>query len=114
MHNINKYTIKNLLLQFILFQILSFISISAQVNQEPVELEKIVVTPGRFMIYDGPVPQLSLSKTEIEQFPLIGNDIMRSGHIFPGVVASDYSARFSVRGGEKGWCIRTVRWNGTL
>ena len=26
---------------------------------------------------------------------------MRAAHIFPGVVASDYSARFSVRGGEK-------------
>ena len=26
---------------------------------------------------------------------------MRAGHIFPGVVSSDYSARFSVRGGEK-------------
>ncbi|MYF99117.1 TonB-dependent receptor, partial [Candidatus Poribacteria bacterium] len=73
----------------------------AQEVQKPVELEKIVVTPGRFTIYDGATPQISLSKQEIERFPLIDNDIMRSGHVFPGVIASDYSARFSVRGGEK-------------
>ena len=60
-----------------------------------------MVTPGRFAIDDGTPSKLSLSKQRIEQFPLIGNDAMRSAHIFPGVVASDYSARFSVRGGEK-------------
>ena len=75
--------------------------VHAQEGQKPIELDPIVVTPGRFMIYDGPTPQLSLSKQEIERFPLIDNDIMRSGHNLPGVMASDYSARFSVRGGEK-------------
>lgn len=101
MSNINFSPMKFLLFHIIFLQILTIIPVDAQENREPVELEKIVVTPGRFMIYDGPVPQLSLSKTEIEQFPLIGNDVMRSGHVFPGVIASDYSARFSVRGGEK-------------
>ena len=67
----------------------------------PVQLEKIVVTPGRFTIYDGASAKISLSKQEIERFPLIDNDVMRAGHIFPGVASSDYSTRFSVRGGEK-------------
>lgn len=101
MSNINFSPMKFLLFYIIFLHILTINTVYAQENREPVELEKIVVTPGRFMIYDGAVPQLSLSKTEIEQFPLIGNDVMRSGHVFPGVIASDYSARFSVRGGEK-------------
>ena len=73
----------------------------AQEETEPIQLKKIVVTPGRFTIYDGAAARLSLSKQEIERFPLIDNDVMRAGHIFPGVISSDYSARFSVRGGEK-------------
>ena len=101
MFGIRLYTIKFLLFHILLFQISSFLSVHAQENQKPIELEKIVVTPGRFTIYDGTTPQLSLSKEEIEKFPLIDNDVMRSGHIFPGVIATDYSARFSVRGGEK-------------
>lgn len=72
-----------------------------QEETEPIQLQKIVVTPGRFTIYDGAAARLSLSKQEIERFPLVDNDIMRAGHIFPGVVAADYSARFSLRGGEK-------------
>ncbi|MCY3552988.1 MAG: TonB-dependent receptor [Candidatus Poribacteria bacterium] len=65
------------------------------------QLERIVVTPGRFTIYDGTSAKISLSKEAIERFPLIDNDVMRAGHVFPGVVSSDYSTRFSVRGGEK-------------
>ena len=101
MSNIRLCTIRFLLLHIFFFSFAHFLTVYAQENQEPIELDKIVVTPGRFMIYDGTIPQLSLSKEEIERFPLIDNDIMRSGHILPGVTASDYSARFSVRGGEK-------------
>ncbi|MDE0318167.1 MAG: TonB-dependent receptor [Candidatus Poribacteria bacterium] len=101
MSNIRLCAIRFLLLHILFFSFAHFLTVYAEENQEPIELDKIVVTPGRFMIYDGTIPQLSLSKEEIERFPLIDNDIMRSGHILPGVIASDYSARFSVRGGEK-------------
>ena len=37
---------------------------------------------------------------EAETFPLVDNDLMRAVHVFPGVQASDYSARFALRGGE--------------
>ncbi|MXZ01183.1 TonB-dependent receptor plug domain-containing protein [Candidatus Poribacteria bacterium] len=73
----------------------------AEDDAAPIQLEKIVVTPGRFTIYDGTSTRIAISKQEIEQFPLVDNDVMRAGHVFPGVVSSDYSARFSVRGGEK-------------
>ena len=84
------------------FSLTSLFIVSAEEGDTPVTLEKIVVTPGRFTIYDGTSARISLSKQEIERFPLIDNDVMRAGHVFPGVVSSDYSARFSVRGGEKG------------
>ncbi|MDE0637802.1 MAG: TonB-dependent receptor [Candidatus Poribacteria bacterium] len=101
MSNTKLYVIRFLLFHILFLSFAHFLTVQAQENQKPIELEKIVVTPGRFMIYDGATPQLSLSKKEIERFPLIDNDIMRSGHILPGVTANDYSARFSVRGGEK-------------
>ena len=85
----------------LIFGLLSQFTVFAEEDAEPVQLEKIVVTPGRFTIYDGTSARIALSKQEIERFPLIDNDVMRAGHIFPGVVSSDYSARFSVRGGEK-------------
>ena len=88
-------------LHLLLFEFAGNLSASAQDDTEPVELDEIVVTPGRFAIDDGTPSKLSLSKQRIEQFPLVDNDVMRAAHIFPGVVASDYSARFSVRGGEK-------------
>ena len=83
------------------FGFVSSLTTLAEEAPEPVRIEKIVVTPGRFTIYEGTSARISLSKQEIEKFPLIDNDVMRAGHIFPGVVSSDYSARFSVRGGEK-------------
>ena len=76
-------------------------SVFAEDDAPPIKLEKIVVTPGRFTIYDGTSTRIAISKQEIEQFPLVDNDVMRAGHVFPGVASSDYSARFSVRGGEK-------------
>ncbi|MYG06901.1 TonB-dependent receptor plug domain-containing protein [Candidatus Poribacteria bacterium] len=90
-----------LIFSTLLFGLTSLFTTDAEEDAAPVELEKIVVTPGRFTIYDGTSARISLSQKEIERFPLIDNDVMRAGHVFPGVVSSDYSARFSVRGGEK-------------
>lgn len=87
-------------LHLLSFGIASCLDVSAQ-DDTTVQLDEIVVTPGRFAIDDGTPSKLSLSKQRIERFPLVGNDAMRAAHIFPGVAASDYSARFSVRGGEK-------------
>ena len=90
-----------LIFSTLFFGLTSLVAIFAEESTTPIELEKIVVTPGRFTIYEGASARISLSKQEIERFPLIDNDVMRAGHVFPGVISSDYSARFSVRGGEK-------------
>ena len=73
----------------------------AQTESEPIELEEIVVTPGKFTIQSGTDASLSLSKEGLDLFPLIDNDVFRAAHIFPGVTANDFSARFNLRGGEK-------------
>ena len=72
-----------------------------QTESEPIELEEIVVTPGKFTVQDGTDASLSLSKEAIDLFPLIDNDVFRAAHIFPGVTSNDFSARFNLRGGEK-------------
>jgi len=89
---------------------LIFGAIAESGKDEVIQLEEIRVTPGRFTISDGILLPNSLSKSEIDQFPLIDNDVYRAAHIFPGVVANDFSARFAVRGGEKDETI--VRLNG--
>ena len=90
-----------LILYALFFGLVGLFTALAEEEDTPIQLEKIVVTPGRFTIYDGTSARISLSKEAIERFPLIDNDVMRAGHVFPGVVSSDYSTRFSVRGGEK-------------
>ena len=68
---------------------------------EPVRLSPIIVTPGKFTILGGTTSVATLTKREIESFPLIDNDVLRAAHIFPGVMSNDFSARFNLRGGEK-------------
>ena len=72
-----------------------------QTQPERIELEEIVVTPSKFTVQDGTDASFSLSKDVIDLFPLIDNDVFRAAHIFPGVTANDFSARFNLRGGEK-------------
>ena len=79
-------------------------------SDKVIQLEEIRVTPGRFTISEDTTLPHALSKVEVEQFPLIDNDIYRAAHVFPGVVANDFSARFQVRGGEKD--EMSVRLNG--
>ena len=67
----------------------------------PIELPPITVTPSQFTIQSGTTINQRLSKTEIQSFHLVDNDILRAAQVFPGVVSHDYSARFNVRGGER-------------
>ena len=85
----------------ILFSIGFHNQVHAQTESEPIELEEIVVTPGKFTVQSGTDASLSLSKEGLDLFPLIDNDVFRAAHIFPGVTANDFSARFNLRGGEK-------------
>jgi hypothetical protein len=70
-------------------------------EQEVYQLEEISVTPGRFSISERALSPYLIPKTEMEKLPLIDNDIYRAAHNLPGVVADDFSARFSLRGGDR-------------
>ncbi len=72
-----------------------------QASDPPLQLDPITVTPSKFTVRSGATSAQSLSKAEIQSFPLVDNDIMRAAQIFPGVVSHDYSARFNIRGGER-------------
>lgn len=64
-------------------------------------LEEMVVTPGRFSILsDAPSTPQTLTRKEFEAMPFVGQDIYRAVSRLPGVTASDFSARFTVRGGD--------------
>ena len=65
------------------------------------QLEDITVTPGLFSLSERVTSPFLISNTEIEKLPLIDNDIYRAAHNLPGVVADDFSARFSLRGGDR-------------
>ncbi len=66
-----------------------------------VSLNEIVVTPGSFSIMrDEPVTQQALSREDIQSLPHFGEDIYRAIKRLPGIASNDYSARFTVRGGE--------------
>lgn len=80
---------------------------TAAVNQniilksDAIALQEIVVTPGRFSVLkqDPVVPQ-TLSRQEIQSIPQFGDDIYRAISRLPGVTGSDFSSRFTIRGGE--------------
>jgi hypothetical protein len=67
----------------------------------PITLSEIVVTPGRFAImHDDPVRKQTLTKEDIHTLPQLGEDIYRAIRRLPGVSGNDFSAKFTVRGGE--------------
>ena len=64
-------------------------------------LDEIVVTPGRYSVLtDDPAVPRTLSRQEFMAMPYIGEDIYRAVARLPGVTGSDFSARFTVRGGD--------------
>jgi len=67
----------------------------------PIPLRETVVTPGRFVIMkNDPAAGQKLTKEEIHSIPQLGEDIYQAIKRLPGVSSKDYSARFTVRGGE--------------
>ena len=74
---------------------------SKEADGEIYQLEEISVTPGRFSISDSAQSPYIMPKEQMEKLPLIDNDIYRAAHSLPGVVADDFSARFSLRGGDR-------------
>jgi outer membrane receptor protein involved in Fe transport len=68
---------------------------------KPISLGEINVTPGRFAIMGREAAaSQALTREELQSIPQFGEDIYRSVVRLPGVAGDDYSAKFTVRGGE--------------
>jgi hypothetical protein len=77
------------------------VTVNVNLRSEALSLDEVVVTPGRFSILsDAPSAPQTLTRKEFEAMPFVGQDIYRAVARLPGVTASDFSARFTVRGGD--------------
>ena len=95
------WTFPSILSVVIIISIIPVVAEDDSSDSEVVKMKEITVTPGKLTIAEGTLLQHFLNKTEIDKLPLIDNDIYRAAHVFPGVTASDFSARFQIRGGDK-------------
>jgi len=75
-------------------------SINVELKEEPILLSEIVVTPGQFSIMGAKMaPRQVLSSEDIKNMSW-AEDITRAVARLPGISSSDYSSKFTVRGGE--------------
>ncbi|MBI5771109.1 MAG: TonB-dependent receptor [Verrucomicrobia bacterium] len=67
--------------------------------ESPVKLAEFVVTPSQFGVADQRSASLaSLTSTELDTLPQVGDDLFRSIARLPGLSAADFTASFWVRG----------------
>jgi hypothetical protein len=75
--------------------------ISVKLIPQAIPLKSITVTPGRFSIMGSEaVAQQTLTQQEISTMPQLGDDFFRAVTRLPGMTSNDFSAKFTVRGGE--------------
>ena len=68
---------------------------------KPIELSAMTVTPSRFAIMGQEShARQALTEEEIQTISHLGEDIYRAVARLPGISSSDFSAKFTVRGGE--------------
>ncbi len=72
-----------------------------ELTEKPISLSEITITPGRFAVMGRePAAAQALTREELQSIPQFGEDIYRAVVRLPGVAGDDYSAKFTVRGGE--------------
>ena len=70
-------------------------------KEEAIALSEIVVSPGQHTIFAAEARGVqSLSGKELQRSRVLGEDVYRAVTRLPGLSASDFSSRFTVRGGE--------------
>ena len=75
--------------------------VELSIETPPIPIAEVIVTPGHFGIAheSGNKPQ-ALSREQIETLPQLGEDVFRAVNRLPGMSSNEYSAKFSVRGGD--------------
>ena len=78
----------------------SEVELNIELQQKALELKEIIVTPGQFAIMGKePVVRQTLTREDLQTITF-GEDIYRAISRLPGVSSNDFSARFTVRGGQ--------------
>jgi len=76
------------------------VNLNVELTPIALQLKEIIVTPGQFSIMGKePVVRQSLTRQELENITF-GEDIYRAINRLPGISSSDFSSRFTVRGGD--------------
>jgi len=77
------------------------LEVNFELAEAAIPLNEIIVTPGHFAIMQNePAVRQTLSREEIQSIPHFGEDIYRAVQRLPGISGNDFSAKFTVRGGE--------------
>ncbi|HYN21151.1 MAG TPA: TonB-dependent receptor [Thermoanaerobaculia bacterium] len=75
---------------------------SLPLDSMPVFEEEIIVTPSQIsLLREEPVALVGLSREEILTLPHLGDDLLRTLTLLPGVAGNDVTAQFHVRGGRR-------------
>jgi outer membrane receptor protein involved in Fe transport len=78
----------------------ALVEVKLELAEAPIPLQEVVVTPGHYAIMSAEsAVRQSLTGDDVKNIPQFGEDIYRAIRRLPGISASDYSARFTVRGG---------------
>jgi outer membrane receptor for ferrienterochelin and colicin len=78
----------------------SDVLLDVQLKPAALHLKEIVITPGKFAVMGRePIVRQTLTEQNLETIPF-GEDIYRAITRLPGVAASEYTAKFTVRGGK--------------
>ena len=73
---------------------------TTQLKPQAIRLSEVVVTPGSYSIMsNGPIRGQTLGRQELENMSF-AEDITRAVSRLPGVASTDFSSKFTVRGGE--------------
>ncbi|MCB9466217.1 MAG: TonB-dependent receptor [Candidatus Eisenbacteria bacterium] len=73
-----------------------------------IPLGEFVVTPGSYSIMGGGIQKSQILKREDLENMSFAEDITRAATRLPGVASTDYSSRFTVRGGESDEILMTL------
>ncbi len=80
----------------------SEIKLTIELVKKTVTIKGITVTPGLYSITDEDAAvKQTLSRNVIETRPQLGDDLFRAVQRLPGISYNDFSAKFTIRGGEQ-------------
>jgi hypothetical protein len=75
--------------------------VDIRLEPAPIEMDELTVTPGDYSIWGSDVSDIDVKRRYTNALPLSTQDIFQALGRLPGVSANDFSARFSVRGGDQ-------------